>query len=71
MQNYCRPISLKAIREEYEQNMAQQGYISPGSWAMLKQAKEETAKMINLAAMHIPNDAGGNDLAQIIFESHF
>ncbi len=60
---------IKAIREEYEHNMAQQVYISPGSWAMLKQAKEETAKMINLGAMHVSNDAGGNELAQIIFEA--
>ena len=60
---------IKAIREEYEHNMAQQVYISPGSWAMLKQAKEETAKMINLGAMHVSSDAGGNELAQIIFEA--
>lgn len=60
---------IKAIREEYEHNMAQQVYISPGSWAMLKQAKEETAKMINLGAMHVASDAGGNELAQIIFEA--
>lgn len=59
----------KAIREEYEHNMAQQIYISPNSWAMLKQAKEETLKMINLAAMNIPPDAGGNELAQLIFEA--
>lgn len=60
---------VKAIREEYEHNMAQQVYISPGSWAMLKQAKEETTKMINLGAMHVSADAGGNELAQIIFEA--
>jgi hypothetical protein len=60
---------LKAIREEYEHNMAQQVYISPNSWSMLKQAKEETIKMINLAAMNVPNDAGGQDLAQLIFEA--
>lgn len=60
---------IKAIREEYEHNMAQQIYISPGSWNMLKQAKDETTKMINLAAMHVSDDAGGNDLAQLIFEA--
>lgn len=60
---------LKSIREEYEHNMVQQIYISQGSWAMLKQAKEETIKMINLGAMHVPNDAGGNELAQLIFEA--
>ena len=59
----------KAIREEYEHNMAQQIYISQNSWSMLKQAKEETLKMINLAAMNIHPDAGGNDLAQLIFEA--
>ena len=60
---------IKAIREEYEHNMAQQIYISPGGWNMLKQAKDETTKMINLAAMHVTDDAGGNDLAQLIFEA--
>lgn len=60
---------LKAIREEYEHNMAQQIYVSINSWAMLKQAKEETIKMINLAAMNVPGDAGANDLAQLIFEA--
>lgn len=60
---------LKAIREEYEHNMAQQVYISPNSWTMLKQAKEETIKMFNLAAMNVHPDAGGNDLAQLIFEA--
>lgn len=60
---------VKAIREEYEHNMAQQIYISIHGWTMLKQAKEETIKMINLAAMSIPADAGGNELAQLIFEA--
>jgi len=60
---------VKAIREEYEHNMAQQIYISTAGWTMLKQAKEETIKMINLAAMSIPADAGGNELAQLIFEA--
>ena len=60
---------VKAIREEYEHNMAQQIYISVNGWTMLKQAKEETIKMINLAAMNIPADAGGHELAQLIFEA--
>lgn len=60
---------LKAIREEYEHNMAQQIYISPNGWNMLKHAKEETVKMINLAALNVPMDAGGNDFAQLIFEA--
>jgi len=60
---------VKAIREEYEHNMAQQIYVSTTGWTMLKHAKEETIKMINLAAMSIPADAGGNELAQLIFEA--
>ena len=60
---------IRAIREEYEHNMAQQIYINPNSWSALKQAKEETIKMFNLAAMNVPADAGANEMAQLIFEA--
>ena len=60
---------VKAIREEYEHNMAQQIYVSANSWSMLKQAKEETIKMINLAGLNVNADASGNELAQLIFEA--
>jgi hypothetical protein len=60
---------VKAIREEYEHNMSQQLYMSHHAWTMVKQAKEETIKMINLAANELKMDSSGNELAQLIFEA--
>lgn len=54
---------LKAIRQEYEHNMTQQLYVSPSSWKLVLMAKEESAKLINLAATNLPETATAVDLA--------
>ena len=59
---------LNNIREEYEHNVAQQIYISDNSWNLIKQAKEETIKIINLAGNSMNPDSTGNDLTRNIFE---
>jgi len=58
---------LKNIREEYEHNLAQQIYISPKAWGVTKQAKEETVKLINIAAQEVEDSATGVDLSTRIF----
>ena len=57
---------LKAIRDEYDHNVAQQMFISQASWNLLKNAKEETAKLINIAASQLEADATSNDLSTVI-----
>lgn len=57
---------LKAIREEYDHNVAQQMFISPNVWHLLKNAKEETVKLINVGASELPADASSSDLAKAI-----
>ncbi|MCT4560095.1 MAG: hypothetical protein N4A41_01855 [Crocinitomicaceae bacterium] len=59
---------VSTIREEYDHNVAQQLYISPNSWNMVKEAKEETLKIINLAGNQMPETALSTDLAAKIFE---
>ena len=59
-------LVLKAIRDEYDHNVAQQMFISSNSWNMLKNAKEETVKLINVAASHLGNEASANDLATAV-----
>ena len=54
---------LKAIRQEYEHNMTQQLYVSPASWKLVLMAKEESSKLINLAASNLPETATAIDLA--------
>ncbi|HRE75876.1 MAG TPA: hypothetical protein PLR45_14415 [Flavobacteriales bacterium] len=58
----------RTIREEYEHNMTQQVYVSHNCWLLLKNAKEETIRMINVAAAGIPGDASGLELSAAVFE---
>ena len=55
---------IKAIRAEYEHNLSQQIYLSIGAWEMIKTAKEETAKIINITADKTPASASGLDFGQ-------
>ena len=59
---------LKAIREEYDHNVAQQLFISPQGWQMVKNSKEETIKIINIAGNQMEATSTGLDLSAKIFE---
>lgn len=59
---------LKAIREEYDHNVAQQLFISPQGWQMVKNSKEETIKIINIAGNQMLATSTGMDLSAKIFE---
>jgi len=59
---------LNTIREEYNHNMVQQLYIAKSSWDKLKQAKEETVKIINMAQNQMKENSTGLELSAIIFE---
>lgn len=59
---------LKAIRTEYEHNLSQQLYVSPGAWELIKNAKEETIKLVNTAAINVSDEASGVDLGSLILE---
>lgn len=55
---------IKSIRAEYDHNLAQQVYLSIGAWEMIKTAKEETAKIINISAEKTASTASGLDFGQ-------
>lgn len=59
----------RTIREEYEHNMTQQIYVSVNAWTLLKNAKEETIRLINISSAQISPDASGLELSQMIFEN--
>ena len=56
------------INEEFNHNLTQQIYMSSTSWDIVKRAKDETLKVINMASAQMPDTATGNDLSQKIFE---
>ncbi len=59
---------LKAIREEYDHNVAQQLYMTPQGWKMVKNAKEETIRILNLAGSQMKESSMGLELSGKIFE---
>ena len=59
---------VKAVREEYEHNLAQQIYVSSDSWNRIKTAKEEMIQLINISVSKVNDDSTGIELAQKIFE---
>ncbi|MEN9700043.1 MAG: hypothetical protein RLZZ301_1241 [Bacteroidota bacterium] len=61
-------LFLKSIREEMDHNVAQQLFISASSWEMMRVAKEESTRLINLAATAVGNQATASELGAKILE---
>jgi hypothetical protein len=59
---------VKVIREEFEYNLSQQLYISFKAWELVKNAKEEAIKLINIASGKLPDTASSGELAKIILD---
>ena len=59
---------LASIRAEFEHNLTQQVYISKGAWEAVKRAKEETIKLINIAASKVNDNAKGVELSKMVLE---
>jgi hypothetical protein len=59
---------LQAIREEFDHNVAQQLFVSLNGWQMVKNSKEETIKIINIAGNQMTATSTGLDLSAKIFE---
>lgn len=59
---------LSTIRKEFNHNVAQQLFISIAGWDIVKKSKEETIKIINVAAQQMEEKATATDLSTKIFE---
>lgn len=59
---------IKSIREEYDHNVAQQLFISPEGWKMIKNSKEDVIKLINAAGEQMSSTSTGLELSSKIFE---
>jgi hypothetical protein len=59
---------IQNVRDEFEHNLAQQIYLSSPAWELSKNAKEETIKLINIAASKLNESASAIDLGSVIFE---
>lgn len=61
-------LLVSTVRNEFDHNLSQQMYISTSSWDAIKAAKEETIKIINLAAAQLSPDGQAFQLATKIIE---
>lgn len=59
---------IRNVRQEYEHNMAQQLYVSPESWQLVKTVKEEMIKFYNLLGSQMPEGATELDFSRAIFD---
>lgn len=59
---------LSSIRNEYDHNITQQIYMSRGAWEALKRAKEETIKLVNVAASKVDDSAQGIELTKVLLD---
>jgi hypothetical protein len=57
---------VQTIRSEFEHNLSQQLYVSTKCWEMVRNAREESIKRINTAAMKLTPEATSTDLASLI-----
>ena len=60
---------VAAVKTEYEHNLSQQIYISAGAWELVKTAKEEIIRTINISSSKVSVDAPSNDLAIMILNA--
>jgi hypothetical protein len=59
---------LTTIKEEYGHNVSQQLYMSDSAWTTVKQAAEETKRLMNVAFERTPKNATGTDYSRQVFE---
>lgn len=60
---------VATIREEYDHNITQQVYVSDKAWSKVRQAKEETIRLINLSYEQTGDTLSGTELSRRVFEN--
>jgi hypothetical protein len=60
---------LSSIRAEFDHNLSQQLYLSNEAWEMIKNARANTIKIINMAADKVAGDAPYMQLSTKILEA--
>ena len=62
-------VMTKNIRDEWEHNLSQQVYLAPGTWARIREAKDEMVNLVNSSAVTMTDTDDPTRLAATIFAS--
>lgn len=60
---------VATIREEFEHNVTQQIFVSDRAWTKVRQAKDETIRLMNLSYEQTGDSPAATDLSRHIFEN--
>ena len=63
-------LLIQNVRTEFEHNLSQQIYISNESWELVKIAKENLIKLVNVAVVHLKDNATALDLSKLILDMY-
>lgn len=64
-------LMIQNIRDEFDHNLSQQLYVSSKAWELVRNAKEETIRIINTAGSQLNPDADPNELTGKILELYW
>lgn len=59
---------LMEIRNEFDHNISQQLYVSPSTWQVIVNSKEEIIKLINVSYSGLSDKSTAMDLSKAIFD---
>tara|TARA_B100001287_G_scaffold216740_2_gene185627 strand:+ start:326 stop:847 length:522 start_codon:yes stop_codon:yes gene_type:complete len=59
---------VKTVRSEFEHNLAQQIFITAGTWEIIRNSKDEVIKLIHMAGSQMSEKSTSTDLSEKIFE---
>jgi hypothetical protein len=60
---------VSTVREEFEHNVTQQIFVTDKAWAMVRKAKDETIRLVNLSYEQTGEGHSGTELSRRIFEN--
>lgn len=61
---------LKTIRSEFEHNLSQQIYISSDCWKLIKNAKEEMIKLVNISVSKVKDTDPAIELTKVFLQEY-
>lgn len=59
---------LDQIRSEFEHNLAQQMFVSPQAWEMVKRSKDELLQLVHITGKAMEPDSSAMDFSAKLFE---
>jgi len=65
-----KSLLVQTIRTEFDHNLAQQIYVSPEAWRMIKAAKDATLNIIGKTASELEDKSDGSKLGEAILTNY-